>query len=214
MCRILYMETKTAVDPQPLLKSFAEMACHSPEFQGHGWGCAWWAGNRWDFYWSIRPVWEDDFAAIPPTGRLMVHARSAFRDQGIAIQNNMPFVNNNTVFVFNGELHGVKINMPGRIGAEKIFNFILRFYKGSNLKQAAQKAISIIEARTRYIRALNFIVADEKATVLGSHFNEQPDYFTLHLARSEKQLIVCSEPLNIYRHWQTLANKFVEEISL
>ncbi|MHB2153377.1 class II glutamine amidotransferase [Calditrichota bacterium GD2] len=211
MCRILYMETKTAVDPQGYLKSFAEMARASVEYQGHGWGCAWQTPRGWDFYWSIRPVWKDDFSAIPATRRLLVHARSAFRDQGIAIENNMPFYRLNTVFVFNGELHGVRIKEAGRIGAEKIFNFILRL-KRDDLLQAVLRAVAIIKKRSSYIRAMNLIVVDQRQTVLSTVFNERPDYFTMYRHQANEQLLVCSEPLSIVKNWAPIANQTTEEI--
>ena len=46
--------------------------------------------------------------------------------KGIKIENNMPFTGGNYVYVFNGELRGVRIKEKGRIGAEKIFNYINR----------------------------------------------------------------------------------------
>ncbi|WP_456408505.1 class II glutamine amidotransferase [Caldithrix abyssi] len=211
MCRILYMETKTTVDPQGFLQSFAEMARASVEYQGHGWGCAWQTPKGWDFYWGIRPVWEDDFSAIPATRRLLAHARSAFRDQGIAIENNMPFVNGTTVFIFNGELHGVRIKEKGRIGAEKIFNFILRF-KRDDLLQAVFRAVAIIKKRSSYIRALNMIVANEQLAVLSTYFNERPEYFTMYRHQTNEQLLVCSEPLSIVKNWAPIANQTTEEI--
>ncbi len=39
----------------------------------------------------------------------------------------MPFYDDQFIFIFNGELRGVRIKADGRIGAEKIFNFIKRF---------------------------------------------------------------------------------------
>ncbi len=213
MCRILYMETKTAVKPQAILKSFAEMARNSEEYQGHGWGCAWWANDHWDCYWSIHPVWEDNFQSIPSVKRLLVHARSAFRDQGIAIENNMPFVHQQTAFVFNGELHGVRIKEKGRIGAEKIFNFILRFKK-ENLMQAVQRALPVIQKRSTYIRALNFFLADASQTVMVTLFNEQAAYFTLYQHQSADQRLICSAPLSLFSNWKPIPNQTTEVISL
>ncbi|MCD6375846.1 MAG: hypothetical protein J7L94_09990 [Caldisericaceae bacterium] len=213
MCRILYVESKQHFNPSHILKSFARMAKNSTEYQGHGWGCAWWEEDGWNTYWTIRPVWKDNPDRIPQTNRLLVHARSAFRDQGIAIENNMPFIQQGTVFIFNGELHGVRLQAEGRIGAEKIFNFILRFNKG-NLLSAVQRAVLIIVKRSSYIRALNFIIADAKQTVLNSLFNEQPDYFTMFRYHDEDRLLVCSEPLDLFNEWQPIANQTLEEIQL
>ncbi len=57
---------------------------------------------------------------FPTTKRLIVHARSAFQDKDIVVENNMPFYDDKYIFIFNGELNGVKIKSDGRIGAEKI----------------------------------------------------------------------------------------------
>ena len=46
-----------------------------------------------------------------------------FRNEGIAVENNMPFLSGRHGFVFNGELRGVRIAATGRIGAEKLFRF-------------------------------------------------------------------------------------------
>lgn len=213
MCRILYVESKQPINPETILSSFARMAKNSKEYQGHGWGCSWWDNKSWSTYWSIRPVWEDDLKPIPQTNRLLVHARSAFRDQGITIENNMPFLSQGNVFIFNGELHGVRLQVDGRIGAEKIFNFILRFKKG-NLLGAVQRAVPIIVKRSSYIRAMNFIIADEKQTVLNSLFNEEPDYFTMVRHQDSEQLMVCSEPLDILSNWEPIANQTLEVIQL
>ncbi|NOX88488.1 MAG: hypothetical protein GXO77_05640 [Calditrichaeota bacterium] len=211
MCRILYVKSKTPFETQPFLHSFAEMAKNSKEYQGHGWGCACWDENAWKIYRNIVPVWEDDLSQFGRTSLLLVHARSAFRDQGITIENNMPFVRDDLVFVFNGELHGVRLKERGRIGAEKIFNFILRFYKG-DLLQAVQKGTRIIENRSEYIRAMNFILASADKAVVFSLFNEDAPYFTMHCYRDEQKTVVCSEPLSLFENWQPINNRTVGEL--
>ena len=109
-------------------------------------------------YHNICPVWEDDFSRVPRTSLLVAHARSAFEDKDICVENNMPFTDGERVFIFNGELRGVKIREEGRIGAEKIFNFIRRFDSGDTLA-ALKKAAELIRNRTRFIRAMNVIMA-------------------------------------------------------
>jgi glutamine amidotransferase len=123
---------------------------------------------------------------------LIAHARSAFKDQDIHIDYNMPFLKRGYVFIFNGELHGVKIKVNGKLGAEKIFNFILRFTK-DDIQSAIQKGIKIIKKRSRYIKAMNFIIADKKMAYVYSDYNEDPDYFTLNLKDSDNQIIISSE---------------------
>lgn len=88
------------------LAAFTRVARNSREYQGHGWGCAWLEDGRWRLYHDIRPIWEDDWRPPGRTTLLLAHARSAFRDEGIRVENNMPFHDGERVFIFNGELHG------------------------------------------------------------------------------------------------------------
>jgi len=133
VCRLLTIKSETPFAITPHLKKFAAIAKNSKEFQGHGWGCAYLdETGGWEFYKNINPVWQDEFDQFGETTLLVVHARSAFEDRDIIVENNMPFFDSRTVFIFNGELRGVKIRAEGRIGAEKIFNYIRRFDKGDS----------------------------------------------------------------------------------
>jgi len=58
----------------------------------------------------------------------------------------MPFYDWNNVFIFNGQLNGVRIKEQGRTGAEKIFNFIKRFNRG-DMANAIKKGVEIIKKR-------------------------------------------------------------------
>ena len=121
----------------------------------------------------------------------------------------MPFINGDFVFVFNGELHGVKIKEVGRIGAEKIFNFILRFNKG-NLSEAIRRGIDIIKNRSRYVKAINLIIADKKNAYVISDFNEDPNYFTLHCQNTSDQVIISSEKYSGEENWKKIETKKVK----
>ena len=150
MCRLLTVKSQTPFAIGPHLETFAHIAKNSKEFQGHGWGCAYQdPSGQWQFYRNINPVWEDDLGRFGETNLLVAHARSAFEDKDIIVENNMPFSDGRTIFIFNGELRGVKIRAEGRIGAEKIFNYIRRFDRGDT-RQALIKAVAIIKKRTRY----------------------------------------------------------------
>ena len=118
MCRLLCVRGREDFDPEEHLAAFTRIAKESREFQGHGWGCAWLEGGRWRLYHNVRPIWEDDWRPPGRTTLLLAHARSAFRDEGIRVENNMPFHDGERVFIFNGELRGVRIKERGRIGAD------------------------------------------------------------------------------------------------
>ncbi len=210
MCRILLVRSETPFDIAGHLKPFAQLSKDSREFQGHGWGCSWLplddnSHRRWQHYHCIDPVWEDDLSQFGQSTLLLVHARSAFRDEGIVIENNMPFSDEETVFIFNGELRGVKIKSEGRIGAEKIYNYIRRMDKGDKLA-ALDKAVSIINKRTTYVRAMNIIISDGTSSLVSSTYNEDPDYFQMHRTSRNGVDIICSQPYPGETGWQPISN--------
>ena len=208
MCRLLTIRSKTAFSIEPHLKKFAAIAKNSKEYQGHGWGCAYLDGEAgWKFYKNINPVWEDDLSRFGKTTLLTVHARSAFEDRDIVIENNMPFFDGRTVFIFNGELRGVKIREEGRIGAEKIFNYIRHFDKGDT-RTALIKAVDIIKKRTRYIRGMNIIMVNDKGIFVSSYFTEDDQYFTIRY-REGRELVICSAPYPGEENWRSIANDSV-----
>ncbi|MBM4170882.1 MAG: hypothetical protein FJ214_03315 [Ignavibacteria bacterium] len=203
MCRLLYINSKHEFSIAEFLLKFSKISIESKEFQGHGWGCSFWKDNKWQHYKNILPIWEDDFSKFGRTTRLIAHARSAFRDEGIVVENNMPFYDDKYIFIFNGELKGVKIKEEGRIGAEKIFNYIKRFDKGKIL-DAIKKGTKIIIAKSSYIRAMNIILSEKNATYVYSYFNEQPEYFTLYKKYSDTNIIISSEPLDNDNDWNPI----------
>ena len=176
------------------LAALARIARDSEEYQGHGWGCAWLEEGGWRLHHDISPIWEDTGRPTGRTTLLVAHARSAFRDEGIRVENNMPFFDGERVFAFNGELHGVRIRERGRIGAEKVFNFVKRFDRG-DFREALERGLDAIERRTRHLRAANLIVADTARRVhFASRFRENPDYFQMRTARLGAVRVLCSEP--------------------
>jgi len=210
MCRLLTIRSRRPFAIGPHLEEFARIAKDSTEYQGHGWGCAYQdPAGRWQFYRNIKPVWEDDLGGFGETGLLVAHARSAFEDRDIVVENNMPFFDGRTVFIFNGELRGVKIREEGRIGAEKIFNYIRRFDRGDT-RQALIRAVGIIKKRTRHIRGMNIIMVNEAGIFVSSYFTEDDAYFTMSYRQGE-DLIICSDPYPSADNWRDFANDTVRK---
>ncbi len=195
MCRILYARAETPFQIADLLKPFAELSRSSREFQGHGWGCAWWERDGWHQHHDIRPVWEDDLAQFGSTSLLLAHARSAFRDEGIVIENNMPFSDGESVFIFNGELRG----------------YIRRFDKGDKCAATA-KAVEIINKRSAYVRAMNIILSDGEQSCLSTSYNEDPDYFQMHQKHNGNLHLVCSQPFPGDQDWTRIDNHTTIEL--
>jgi glutamine amidotransferase len=205
MCRLLAIRSPEPIAVTSYLEKFARVARESREYQGHGWGLAYRvSGQAWAHYKNIKPVWEDDLRQFPSTDMLIAHARSAFHDEGIVVENNMPFYDADTLFVFNGELQGVRIREEGRIGSEKIYNFIKRFYH-HDLGAALQKGTSLLHKRTRYVRAMNIIMTDKQRFYVSSFYSESPDYFQMAVKQSPI-LVVCSDPFPGESGWRVLPN--------
>lgn len=209
MCRLLAVKDRQPFAIAPLLDSFAAMAKSSPEYQGDGWGCAWRDGTGWRVYHSLAPVWDDDLRGFDETSLLVAHARSAFRNEGIVVENNMPFAADGLAFAFNGELHGVRIRETGRIGAEKVFNTIRRLTNG-DLRAGVARAAAVIRARSRYVRAMNVVLCDGERIVAHSSFAERPEYFTVHVAARDGRVALCSEPLPGEDGWRPMDNGATE----
>ncbi len=212
MCRLLWLRSPKPVEVTQHLQAFATVCKNSSEYQGHGWGCAWLENDRWCFHHRITPIWEDALDGFNDTGLFLAHARSAFRDEGIRVENNMPFANENRVFIFNGELSGVRIRESGRIGAEKIFNYTNRFSHLGALP-GLRKTVEVLEKRTRYIRAMNLIMATPQQSLLASHYSENQGYFQMHRTSTNQLEIVCSQPYPLPNaEWQTIENRTVAEL--
>jgi predicted glutamine amidotransferase len=209
MCRLLAVHDSLPFDIGSHLAQFAAIARNSREYQGDGWGCAWLEDGQWRVYRNIRPVWEDDLSRFGRTALLLAHARSAFRNEGLDVANNMPFLAGREAFIFNGEMRGVRIRAEGRIGAEKLFHFLRRF-EGGHQGRALAKALDIVKRRSRYIRAMNFVLARREALYAHACFHEDPEYFTLHTMQAGAQYRICSEPYPGESGWTALPNHYLE----
>ncbi len=207
MCRLLAVRSENEFEITSHLTIFAELCKNSKEFQGHGWGCVFIEDGRWKIYKNIIPIWEDNLEQFGKATLLIAHARSAFQDKGIVVENNMPFYDENYIYISNLELRGVRIKEQGRIGAEKVFNFIRRFYKGI-MEDALEKAVEQIKKRSRYVKALNIIIADWDNIFVACNFNEQPEYFQMYYKEGD-ELVICSDPYP-GEEWEKVKNGTIE----
>ncbi|MFX0062184.1 MAG: class II glutamine amidotransferase [Candidatus Hermodarchaeota archaeon] len=210
MCRLLYIRSNSPITISTHLRAFAQSVKLSKEYQGDGWGIFYLnPSNEWSSHVEITPIWKSNFNQFPKTKLVIAHARSAFLGTDICIENNMPFWDGRYAFIFNGELHGVKIRADGKIGAEKIFNFIKRFNQTNNILQAIKKGITIIENRSDYIKAMNIIIADKEHAYLSTFFNEDPAYFTMYEMITDDLLILSSIPY-FDADWIPISNKTIK----
>jgi len=213
MCRILGLQADQLVDAVPWIEAFGRRCRDSQEYQGDGWGMSWWDNGSWRRYRSIRPIWEDTIE-LRPTRLVLIHARSAFRNEGIVVQNNMPFLSGDLAFAFNGELHGVRLSAPGVTGAARLLHLLDRFSvaAGGDVLAALARLDSLIALRSDYVRALNIVVSDGRSLFINSSYSEDEDYFTLHTASVPSQggmRMVSSERIStaeIEPDWVSIPN--------
>lgn len=208
MCRLLAVKSKSYFSINSYLQRFSDICKESREYQGDGWGCTYLKNGKWKIYKDVRPIWQDDFPIFGTTKMLMVHARSAFDGTKIEVENNMPFENEDDVFIFNGELRNVRIKEEGKIGAEKIFNYIRRFNPLGKF-EALKKGTELIEKRTGFVRAMNIILSDKKNLFVSSLFCKDPEYFTMWKLETNLNTVVCSVPLTGENGWKPIKNKTV-----
>jgi glutamine amidotransferase len=213
MCRLLAARDRaTPFAIAPELQALAEVARRSKEYQGDGWGCAWWEGGAWQVYRAVTPIWEDDLGRFGEARVLLAHARSAFRNEGVRVEHNMPFVDGAAGFVFNGELRGVRLAARGRIGAEKLFD-VLRRLGADGGGTSLARCVEIVARHTRYVRAMNFVLANGPVFRVCSRFSEDPDYFTMHLSRRGERLRIASEPYPGEHDWTPIPNGSLLELA-
>lgn len=209
MCRLLFVKSENSFSVKKFIEPFSEMCRKNKVFQGHGWGFSVVENGKWEHYKNILPIWEDVHYPNLKTNLIIAHARSAFEDKDVFVENNMPFYDDKLVFVFNGELRNVRIKSEGRIGAEKIFNFIKRFDKG-NFSEAIEKGTTIIKQRTGYLRGMNIIITDSHKAYAYSTFTKDKDYFTMRYSTENERTIICSEQINIPVKWGKLPTNKVQ----
>lgn len=222
MCRILAIQGGAPLDATPFIQAFAERCHESKEFQGDGWGVSWREGEEWRSFHTLKPIWETPLPALPPSALFLVHARSAFRNERIVVENNMPFVEDGVAFAFNGELRGVRLQAPGDTGAWRLLHLFRRFCTAAlgDGKAALQRLDALVQARTEYVRALNLVVSDGQDVWVNSRFSEDPDYFTLWRAtlfmNDTRACLVSSERFDLCSRggsaWHPMANGVTESL--
>ncbi len=201
MCRLLALRADEPIELGAWLPLFAEACRTSKEYQGHGWGVAWRENGGWRRYRSVRPIWEDAAPSLPRSTVFVVHARSAFRNEGIVVENNMPFLGDDLAFAFNGELRGVRLSAPGATGAAKLMHLLERFrgVPDADPGAALTRLADVVRRRTEYVRALNVVAGLGEDVWLHNEYSEDPEYFTLHEARTTMEAVAmdvaCSEAL-------------------
>jgi glutamine amidotransferase len=208
---MLLIRSEEEFDVRPHLESFAEMCRSSTEYQGDGWGALTVNGTR-ETVKHPTPIWEHDFDRFGPARLLLAHARSAYRSHPLGVEHNMPFVSDRYGFAFNGELHGVTLRSAGETGAARIFDLVRRLDHGDP-QRSLRRTVDLLETHSRHIRACNVILTDGDRSWVFSRQTEQPDYFTMHLARRDAMVAVCSAPLADGLEWRPLPTGTVEVVT-
>lgn len=208
MCRFLLVKSKKPIKPGELLIKFAQIAKSSRAYDGDrqddGWGIAWVDNQKqWKLKKSLLPIWEEIncFKQFPATEIFVVHARSSSfkKDKGI-LEYNQPYINEEYSFVFNGLLKGVSLpNVPGNIGAQKIWYLLKKELKKNNPLNALEKTKKLLLKNSKEVIAFNVGLASLRKGKIYSlcYFTKYPQYYQLHVFKNQSLEIICSESLSL-----------------
>ncbi len=212
MCRFLLVRSKKRLYPGTLLQAFAGMCqkSHAPDgdWQGDGWGVAWKEGDHWQLMKSLAPIWEEEdrFSSIGQSHIFVAHARSAgFPQHKGVLAYNQPYIHNELAYVFNGMMRGValSINVPGNIGAQKIFSLIVNAASRNRPDESLSYVRDLLRRHTKKTEGMNIgLVLGDTLYALCDYENN-PDYFSLRYYADEKFTLICSEPIGAYE-WRIM----------
>ena len=82
------------------------------------------------------------------------------------------------------------------------------------MHEALERALPVIDKRTRYVRALNLIMASRNQVYAASRFSEDPDYFQMRTRHTDGLHTICSEPYPGEQDWQIMDNGTVAAYEL
>lgn len=225
MCRILGIKIKNTKNNKPenileTLEQFTDMCKKSRtldgDWQGDGFGITWLDNqNNWQEVKSTNPIWQEmklftNFQTINKISQsniVLAHARSAtFKNQ--MQQNdtsyNQPYHYKNLAFAFNGHLKGVKFKkpIPGKIGAEKIWNILLEIYSTQHkIKSSLEQLDTVMKENVENILGMNILFSDSKNIGAICRFTPNtinPTYHNLWTYMNDNEKVICSEQLPKY----------------
>lgn len=206
MCRFLLVKFNKDISPKTLLEEFAQMCQESKteegDWQGDGWGVAWYGENTWEVRKSLLPIWEErkKFGKVPKTRILVVHARSAtFAKHKGNIDYNEPYLSGDYCYVFNGMVQGVRLVAEGQIGAQKVWSLLQKELTTNEPLRALENISEMLRKNSRSIKGLNVALAtkDNFFVLFGKQGNG--DYFTLRKLLNGDLKIVCSEEIGNFK---------------
>jgi len=210
MCRFLLVKFKNPDRPNRYLEIFSSICQKSRAYdgkrQGDGWGISFLINNQWKTEKSLLPIWrqKEIFSSFPKTKIFSVHARSAsFPFQKGIIEYNQPFVEEPYIFVFNGFLKGISLsNLPGKIGAEKIWFLLKKMLKKMDPKDALIRTRDIILKNCRQVQALNIGLSDKKNIYGLNFFSKYARYYQMYYFKNNSKKIICSEKFEKKGGWE------------
>jgi len=172
------------------------------DWQGDGWGVAWYGKNGWEVRKSLLPIWEGrkKFGKVPKTRILVVHARSAtFPEHKGNIDYNQPFLSGGYCYVFNGMVQGVRLAADGQIGAQKIWSLLQKELTTNEPFRALENISEMLRKNSRSIKGLNIALATKDNFFVLFGKRGSGDYFTLRKLLNEDLEIVCSEEIGNFK---------------
>jgi gamma-glutamyl hercynylcysteine S-oxide hydrolase len=207
--------------------------CRAPRFQTRtkdnpdGYGVAWYTGSGIERHRKPVPMWEDvEFLkrarSIETTG-FVAAIRKATPGIALGEENTPPYVNGNWIFAHNGSVEGwVEGNdkraremvsdrrlgqMLGTTDSEVLFAMVLDFIdEGADAATAVQMTVAFFA--DSFGGYLNLVLTDGERIAATAYQN------SLFVLRTERAVVIASEPYDDDDGWEQVPDKHVLDASV
>jgi len=180
-----------------------------------GWSAAWLSNNEWRRMSSVNKLYLDNLENIHAVSSpiLSLHARKATYGD-VSEENLHHFVNEKDgvtwTFCHNGHVHDiyqVNAKVRGSTDSERLFHRILE-HSGS----VKESFVTVLKSLKEY-RGVNTLLHSPTETFVSVLFKEKPEYYGLSIGRSDKAIIISSEPVNLQNVlWERVPNRSIIHI--
>jgi predicted glutamine amidotransferase len=183
-----------------------------------GWGLVYREGRGLKRYRSTAPCWADpELERFLDKELVLLHARRASPGSSVTLENAHPFYyhccGQEWFFCHNGTVREPLPRFEGLEGttdSERLFRMLLASYDEREDLESLQQVLDNLQDYS----ALNVFLLGGRYLYLFNLHREHPRYYTLHLYRDDRGLLISSEPLPGFSGWEALENGTILRMEL
>ncbi len=221
MCRILaYLSIEKPI-PRRLVEEFIEVA--KLFNQCDGWGVAVYdESGSVKLYRDVSPIWEVGvdrvYSLVKDYRQVLLHVRKASPGLPVSLRNTQPFKYLRYAFAHNGEVDILKLPAPKRLvpfgetDSEHVFCLLIETIE--EVGDVERAFVKWFENVKHAAKALNTVLTYPGKMLVSNYFvtapATRPWWYIMHIARSEKTVIVSSSELKCVSGWERISEKLGE----